>query len=113
MGRDESAAPTPTRSGYPPSPYALLDPRLAPSGSSHQRSNVQTFKRSDVPDPSPRTFPFWISPLPHLRKNLPFLFIHLRGTHSSTLFFSSDSALLAKNTRGGGRGSSGISKEEL
>ncbi len=51
---------------------------------------------------------------------IPFFFTLLRTllhffalAQNSTLFFSSDSALLAKNTRGGGRGSSGISKEEL
>src|SRR5216683_3129201 len=97
MGRDESAAPTPTRSGYPPSPHALLDPRLAPSGSSLQRSNVQTFKRSDVPDSSPLPFPFWASPHASPTTISPFLFIHLRGAH-----FSTASALCAQNTRGGG-----------
>src|SRR5260370_33395810 len=87
MGRDESAAPAPTGSGYPPSPYALLDPRLAPSGSSLQRSNVQTFKRSDVPDSSPLPFPFWVSPHASPTKISPFLFIHLRGHHFPTPLF--------------------------
>ncbi len=36
----------------------------------------------------PPRFPFWVSPLPPLRKNHPFPFIHLRGTHFATLLFS-------------------------
>src|SRR5712664_4016981 len=31
---------------------------------------------------------FGSHPLPHRRKNYPFVFIHLRGTHFTTLLFS-------------------------
>jgi len=36
----------------------------------------------------PPRFPFRVSPLPPIRKNHPFPFIHLRGTHFATLLFS-------------------------
>src|SRR5260370_26823813 len=36
----------------------------------------------------PPRFPFWVSPVPPLRKDHPFPFIHLRGTHFATLLFS-------------------------
>jgi hypothetical protein len=58
MGRDESTTPAPSRSGIPP---------ILPS--------------------SPPRFPFWVSPLPHLTKNHPFLFMHLRIATSQSLCF--------------------------
>src|SRR5712664_3710926 len=33
-------------------------------------------------------FPLWFSPRPYPRKNRPFLFMHLRGTHFATFLFS-------------------------
>src|SRR5260370_40513729 len=44
--------------------------------------------RQTPPSFSPLPFPFWVSPLPHRRKNYPFVFMHLRGTHFATLLFS-------------------------
>src|SRR6266478_4068592 len=54
---------------------------------SFKRSNVQTFQSSNDPQ-SPLPFPFRNSPHPHPRKNPPFLFMHLRGTHFATPLFS-------------------------
>src|SRR5260370_21045833 len=73
MDRDESA---PTS----PSPTPCLSRVLLLSASLF---SVPRWGRSDLP-----TFQFRHSPLPHPRKNRPFLFMHLRGTHFASPLFS-------------------------